>query len=698
MIYADGETVTYTYNAGGLLRSMDGKKKSATFSYVKQLGYDKFEQRVFLAYGNGTKTTYNYEPDRRRLKKMTAETTAKRVFMDNTYTYDKVNNILEMKNNAAIPASNLMGGSSEYSYEYDDLYRLTKAQGSFKGSNAQHTYNLSMSYNSVGGITQNTQVHKSKDQEQKKTTYDLNYTYGDTQPHAPVHIGEQTYTYDPNGNQLGWKDDKTGQERKIMWDEENRIRSIYDNGSQHHYIYDASGERVIKGKSTGQRIFVNGEWKAGSGGMGNYTVYVNPYLVLKSGGYSKHYYIEGQRIVSKLGGGWDNTKNVKAGGDKVDYNGKTQKIFDGIVKNLKFLGADGQILTAGKSGKVPPGQLNGTATGNVNEAFRYFYHPDHLESTSYVTDASGEVYQHLEYMAFGETFVEEHSNTDRTPYLFNGKELDEETGLYYYGARYYDARTSVWLSVDPLAEKYPTWTPYAYAFNNPINYIDPTGMEGEDPPSKEKAKAIEVANKFASKNPGDSYGYKDSSIPQPGDSKVDCSGLVRSCLKEATGKDPFNTGKSQQKADGTWMKGVEVLVSNPDLEKIDLTNAQVGDVLTLNNSKSGTDKSKDVSHTGIITELERGENGETLNLKMVDSGGTAGSGTSGPRASNLIVNGENKYWGNRITGVYTWGNDNKIYDGGALAPITITGSRLPADRKLPTLAPIPKISVPILRR
>ena len=181
---------------------------------------------------------------------------------------------------------------------------------------------------------------------------------------------------------------------------------------------------------------MNGEYKAGSGGMGNYTIYVNPYLVLRSGGYSKHYYIEGQRIVSKLGGGWDNNGQgpLKAGGNKVDYVGKTQRVFDGIVKNLKFLGADGQILTAGKSGKIPPGQINGTG-GNVTEAFRYFYHPDHLGSTSYITDASGEVYQHLEYFAFGETFVEEHSNTERTPYLFNGKELDEETGLYYYGAR-----------------------------------------------------------------------------------------------------------------------------------------------------------------------------------------------------------------------------------------------------------------------
>ncbi|MDH5381340.1 MAG: RHS repeat-associated core domain-containing protein, partial [Cyclobacteriaceae bacterium] len=133
-------------------------------------------------------------------------------------------------------------------------------------------------------------------------------------------------------------------------------------------------------------------------------------------------------------------------------------------------------LTAGKSGKTPPGQLNGTGgQSNPAEPNRYYYHPDHLGSTSYITDATGEVYQHLEYFAFGETFVEEHSNTDRTPYLYNGKELDEETGLYYYGARYYDAQTSVWVSVDPLAEKYVAYSPYNYTLNNPIKYDDPDG-------------------------------------------------------------------------------------------------------------------------------------------------------------------------------------------------------------------------------
>jgi RHS repeat-associated protein len=452
---------------------------------VKQLGYDKFEQRVFLAYGNGTKTTYNYEPERRRLSNMVAKTNAGRIMMDNVYGYDKVNNILSLKNNAPIPSSNLMGGSSEYTYSYDDLYRLTTASGTFKGSNETHRYSLDMSYNTVGGITEKNQVHERKGgsitswTQQKKTTYDLEYTYGNDQPHAPTHIGEQTFTYDKNGNQTGWTHDVSGQRRKILWDEENRMRSLYDNGAAFHYIYDAAGERVLKGRSKGQSIYVDAESKGGSGNMSNFTVYVNPYIVLKSGGYTKHYYIEGQRIVSKLGGGWDNTGRgpLKAGGDKVNYSDKKQKVQDGIVKNLKFLGMDGQVLTAGKSGKVPPGQINGGGSTSSSESFQYYYHPDHLGSTSYMTDASGEVYQHLEYFAFGETFVEEHSNTDRTPYLYNGKELDEETGLYYYGARYYDARVSVWLGVDPLAEKYPNTTPYAYTANNPISYVDPDGKK-----------------------------------------------------------------------------------------------------------------------------------------------------------------------------------------------------------------------------
>ncbi len=67
-----------------------------------------------------------------------------------------------------------------------------------------------------------------------------------------------------------------------------------------------------------------------------------------------------------------------------------------------------------------------------------------------------------------------------TKYRFTGKEQDALTGLNYFGARYYDARLSLWYGVDPMAEKKLDWNPYRYGFNNPIRLIDPTGMSEEE--------------------------------------------------------------------------------------------------------------------------------------------------------------------------------------------------------------------------
>lgn len=81
-----------------------------------------------------------------------------------------------------------------------------------------------------------------------------------------------------------------------------------------------------------------------------------------------------------------------------------------------------------------------------------------------------------EYVPFGEVFLEEKNAKWNTPYLFTSKELDRETGLYYFGARYQDPKLSIFLGVDPLAEKYKGWSSYAYALNNPVKFTDPTGM------------------------------------------------------------------------------------------------------------------------------------------------------------------------------------------------------------------------------
>src|SRR5699024_7577777 len=64
-----------------------------------------------------------------------------------------------------------------------------------------------------------------------------------------------------------------------------------------------------------------------------------------------------------------------------------------------------------------------------------------------------------------------------SPYKFNAKELDDETGNYYYGARYLNPKFSIWLSVDPLAEKHPGWSPYNYTLLNPMKLVDPDGRE-----------------------------------------------------------------------------------------------------------------------------------------------------------------------------------------------------------------------------
>ncbi len=107
----------------------------------------------------------------------------------------------------------------------------------------------------------------------------------------------------------------------------------------------------------------------------------------------------------------------------------------------------------------------------------YFYHPDHLGTNTLITDLHGDPYQFFVNLPYGETMIEQSNIVDYdNPYKFNGKELDTETGLYYYGARYYDPKLSGWLSVDPLAEEFTSQTPYAAFSCNPIINIDPDGQ------------------------------------------------------------------------------------------------------------------------------------------------------------------------------------------------------------------------------
>ena len=284
--------------------------------------------------------------------------------------------------------------------------------------------------------------------------------------------------------------------------------------------------------------------------MDDYTAYVNPYFVVQKGKFTKHYFEGSSRIVSKLGEGTFVHKNtgIMAGGiDYIRQNAQMQEARDNYIRGLKVPPGPptqhgiyaspewtGQPYPSlgwqnirqdqeppegwprppkfNEPGDVPgpPVQYGdpitpqtvkagyGFVPNGIREKNLYYYHPDHLGSSSYITDRAGRITQHTEYIAFGEVLFEEHSTSKTMRYLFNGKELDSETGLYYYGARYYDPRVSLWLNVDPLAEK--TMTPYAYTNNNPIRFIDPTGMEAEDacPNCKDGKYKIQKGDTFKS--------------------------------------------------------------------------------------------------------------------------------------------------------------------------------------------------------
>ncbi|MBR4511391.1 MAG: hypothetical protein IKO59_01175 [Bacteroidales bacterium] len=113
-----------------------------------------------------------------------------------------------------------------------------------------------------------------------------------------------------------------------------------------------------------------------------------------------------------------------------------------------------------------------------NEGKNFYYHTNHLGSTAFVTDQNQNITQGFLYAPFGEITTEyapSWQNGTLPKYSFNAKELDEETGMYYYEARYY--KPQVFTSRDPMFEKKPWSSPYVYCKNNPIIMIDPDGRD-----------------------------------------------------------------------------------------------------------------------------------------------------------------------------------------------------------------------------
>ena len=313
--------------------------------------------------------------------------------------------------------------------------------------------------------------------------------------------------------------------RTMLAQQRRKEPSAYSGRQQHLFShwYDTDGERTVKTSGENEAIYVNSEFSGGNTGTARFSLYVSPYLVAGQGGkYTKHIYIGSQRIVSKL----DDLASYGADPRRISYagneaDGLTINYKDKYAKQLQSIKDNYKAFDQPYNGKDNDDYVNGqgfccndgtpeaaqamvrtrAANGNFKpnddyEKMQFYYHPDHLGSSNYITNLDGEVSQHIEYVPFGEVFIEERNNTWNTPYLFNAKEFDEETGMYYYGARYYEPRLSLWMSIDPISNydprnsenyldgehnggvlNYLNLNPYIYCYQSPVKLKDPNGKQ-----------------------------------------------------------------------------------------------------------------------------------------------------------------------------------------------------------------------------
>lgn len=398
LTYPDGTQVGYSYNAGGNIESVT--KNGANL--VTNIDYSPLGQvsRVVLANGVTTQNTYNQNALYRLTAKLTIN--AQHQNLQNlAYTYDAVGNITDVNDTSQTNASKLAH------YEYDSLYRLTRATISNSGNGAGTNYIKTFTYDRIGNITNKSDLGAY--------LYQGNVGNNYTNPHAVTSIAGIAVSYDRNGNVTN-----DGRGLTLDWDYNDRLLSSTKNNVVTNYVYDFSGNRAMK--VVGSAI----------------TIYPSDYFELDATGTTKHIYA-GSELVATI---------------ESDNNTETL----------------------------------------------YYPHSDHLGGSSVITDSAGAMVQLLDYYPFGETRIDRNfaGSTVDESHKFTGQELDEDSGLYYYGARYYSPTIGRFLSQDPASGDLAnpqTLNKYSYVLNNPLRYTDPTGMWPTiDDASKFFESATEVLN------------------------------------------------------------------------------------------------------------------------------------------------------------------------------------------------------------
>ena len=452
--------------------------------------------------------------------------------------------------------------------QYDGGDRLTRSSGVIYGEQASglaYSYEAEYAYSKAGRITR-----KVVDSRRLGTAmgthevrYDNTYHYGNADnPYAITHVDNtQGSGYIMEWNSCGGLSRASGldspSERLLCWTEDSRLQAFMERGEggsiAAYYNYAADGTRNLKLTSPRMDMQVNAADMENPPLMFP-TLYASPLITLTRHGYTKHYFEGDRRICSKIGGGFKAIREVAILYQSTPVAGDYTKMYlrqrEGIRASFSHdFGIDPHIADFADLRQV----LIENEINRDEAEPAYFYHSDHLGSAAYLT-RDGHVTQTLNYLPYGEDWVElnflDPIDTTRIGiYRFNGKEKDYESGFHYYGARFYWSEVLTgWLSVDPMADKYPNTSPYNYCIWNPIKFIDSDGKELDEPQRRAaiaKAKEYEMANRV---DPSKEYGKNNSKNTyllggkgNPGE-KVDCSGLTSACIVAGGEPDPVRTG------------------------------------------------------------------------------------------------------------------------------------------------------------
>jgi RHS repeat-associated protein len=453
----DGSVIRPIYNEASLLEqiavNLRGAASATTF--VSDIEYNAKAQRLLIAYGNGSQTSYSYDPNTFRLVNLTTI----RAFDNATlralgYTYDPVGNITHIVDGAqqtVFFSNQIIDPSNDYIY--DALYRLIQARGreliGLAGqpqttwndaprmtqalplpSNAQalRTYTEAYVYDGVGNIL--SLAHQAAGGNWTRT-----YAYDE--PNSPptnnrltsTTVGatkEQPYTYDAHGNMTAMPHLSL-----MAWDFKDELQATQQRVASGpvettYYVYDSAGQRVRKVTETANATPAH------------------------------------ERIYF---GGYELYREFDAGGNATLAR-ETVQIMDD--KRRVAL-----VETTTIDAEAPPNSLPSTAT-------RYQF-DNHLGSACLELDEDSAVISYEEYYPYGGSSYQAGRSAAEVSlkrYRYTGKERDEETGLYYHGARYYAPWLGRWTSCDPAG---PLDTPNVFQFvrGNPVTYTDPSGHNTE---------------------------------------------------------------------------------------------------------------------------------------------------------------------------------------------------------------------------